>query len=73
MLNVQSKFFIISFFPVQLLYVDSFQKLIFRSFNFNGLLGSQAVKFELLKINKNLFYHLIILYILAKKRHFLLL
>ena len=33
-----------------------------RSFSFNGWLGSQAVTFEFLKINKNLFSHVIMLY-----------
>ena len=35
---------------------------IFRPFNFNGQLGSQTITFEFLKINENLFYHLIMLH-----------
>ena len=71
-INVQSQIYIISFFPVKLLSVDSFQKLnffhimifceIFRSFNFSGKLRSQAVTFKFLKISKDLFCHVLIIF-----------
>ena len=49
-------------------YHYSLQKI--RSFNLNGWLRSQAVKFEFLKINKNLFYRVAIMH-LANKSNFL--
>ena len=36
---------------------------------FEQLLGSQAVTFDFLKINKNLFYHVLILYPCKKESY----
>ena len=67
----------LSFFLGKLLSVNSFEKVNFwislftaksQMFGFHGWLGSQAAIFEFLKINENLFYYVIILYLAKKSR-----
>ena len=64
----------IRFFPGILLSVNNFRKLNFcislfiakNHVSFSGRLGSQAVTFDLLRINNNLFLQVIMFYFLKK-------